>query len=235
MRYGIFLRLVAALVACSTGSSAAGAAEPSDQVIVSLHAALAKGASHARDSLDQKDFKSLAQSAGSLHLLAELMQSRSDDATWQAAAGNIVSAAGDVQAAARGEDAAKCSAALNALDKAIAIASTSTPVGSPRALPKAPAIRSLMGTIDGVQADAKIALIVGNVEAAKKQAFVLAELSRLVSNSRSGDKWSSLAGDFTAATNAAATTTETDPKTVRQLFRGISQQCEICHESSRAR
>ena len=101
MQYGILPRLLAALVICSAASSAARAAEPSDQVIDSLQTALAKGASHARDSLDQKDFKSLAQSAGSLHLLAELMQARSDAPTWQAAAGKIVSATSDIQAAAK--------------------------------------------------------------------------------------------------------------------------------------
>jgi cytochrome c556 len=89
--------------------------------------------------------------------------------------------------------------------------------------------------MDATAADAKIALLTGNVEAAKKQAHVLAELSRLVSNSRNTDKWSSLAGDFSAATMTAATSTETDPKAVRQLFRKISQRCEACHENSRTR
>src|SRR5262245_17350063 len=84
-----------------------------------------------------------------------------------------------------------------------------------------PAIRPLMLTMDAIQADAKIALVTGNVEAAKKQAFVLAELARLVSNSRSTEGWSSLAGDFASAATTAATTTETDPKAVRQLFRGV--------------
>lgn len=214
----------------------ASATEPGDAPAAALQAAIVKSAAHARNLLDQADYKSLAQAAGSAKLLAELMQAKSDDATWQALTGKFVAAAGDVQGAARGEDATKCGAALDALDKLLAgVAMPSEPKGQPQSLPKPPAIRSLMATMDGIQADAKIAVLTGNIEAAKKQAFVLAELAKLVSNSKSGDKWSSLSAEFTKATLAAATTAETDPKAVRQLLRGVSQQCEACHDSSRTR
>jgi cytochrome c556 len=63
----------------------------------------------------------------------------------------------------------------------------------------------------------------------------LAELARLVSNSRTTEQWSSLAGDFVGAATAAATSTETDAKIVRQQFRGVAEKCEACHEKSRAR
>jgi hypothetical protein len=242
MPSGTPLQKLAVLVFCLAIVSAingpaqvAIAAEPDDQVALALHAALAKSISHARNLLDQADFKSLAQSAGSLQLLAELLKARSDDAFWEGDVGKVVAAASDVQAAANGADPARCHAALDRLEKATVVAARLHSIPRPQPLPRAPAIRPLMLTMDGIQADAKIALIAGNVAAAKKQAHVLAELSRLVSNSRNTEKWSSLAADFTTAATAAAQSTATDPQTVRQLLHGVSQRCEACHESSRAR
>ncbi len=230
MKPGISLLLLAAL------PIGVFAAEPSHAVTTALHAALAKNVEHARDWLDQKDFKSLAQSAGGLQLLAELTRAKSDDAAWQAALGKVVEKAGELQAAARdGEDLAKCRSALDALDSAVKGAAGMAPSGKPQSLSRPPAIRPLMLTMDAIQGDAKIALLTGNATAAKKQAHVLAELGRLVSNSRATEGWSSLAGDFTSAATAAATSAETDPKAVRQHFRGIAERCEACHEKSRTR
>src|SRR5947209_5133863 len=99
--------------------------------------------------------------------------------------------------------------------------------------PNQPAVCSLWPRCSrrgATMADGKIAVMTGNVDAAKKQAAVLAELARLVSNSRSTEHWSVLAGDFVTATQAAANTTETNPQSVRQLYRGIAKRCDGCHE-----
>ena len=88
-----------------------------------------------------------------------------------------------------------------------------------------------MLTMDGVYADAKIALIAGDTAAAKNQARVLAELGKLVSNSRSGEPWTKLAGEFSEAALVAADSTETDVQKFRLVLRGISQRCEACHET----
>src|SRR6478672_1211685 len=114
MNYWMHTSFVALLL-CTTMSLAA---EPAESVPAALHAALAKNIQHAREWLDQADYKSLAQSAGGLQLLAEMLKARSDDAAWQAATGKIVSAAGDVQAAARSDDPVRCKAALDSLEKA---------------------------------------------------------------------------------------------------------------------
>jgi hypothetical protein len=92
-----------------------------------------------------------------------------------------------------------------------------------------------MLAMDGVQADAKVALLTGNVVAAKKQAAVLAELSRLVSNSRNTEPWTSLAGDFAKACATAASSPASDAPSVRQHLRGIAERCEACHENVRQR
>jgi len=228
-------RIHALFVAFLLYTTVSLAVEQTESVPAALHAALAKNIQHSREWLDQADYKSLAQSAGGLQLLAEMLKARSDDAAWQAAVGKIVSAAGDVAAAARSEDAGKCKSALDGLEKAASAAAASKPTGKPQSLARVPPIRSLMLTMDATMADGKIAVMTGNVDAAKKQAAALSELARLVSNSRSTDNWSSLAGDFVTATQAAANTTETNPQSVRQLYRGIAERCDGCHEKNRTR
>jgi len=212
------------------GSRSAQAAEANDAVVGSLQVALTKNIGHARNWLDQADYKSLNQSAGGLQLLAALLKARGDDAAWQAALGKVEAAVAEVQAAAKSEDAGNCRSALDSLEKSATAVAAMKPSGQPLSPPRAPAIRPLMLVMDSLYADAKIALLSGNVEGAKKQAFVLAELGGLVSNSRKDERWLSLAGEFTKAASTAAASAETDPQTVRQLLRGISQRCEACHE-----
>src|SRR5262245_26182406 len=231
MRYGIFSLLCVALLFRAEVISA----EPAEAIPAALNAALQKNIAHSREWLDQKDFKSVAQSAGALHLLAELLKARSDDPAWQAATTNLIARANSIQTAARDEDAAKCKSALDSLEKASSANASLKPTGKPQPLERAPAIRPLMLTLDALQGDAKVAVLTGNVEAARRQAFVLAELGKLVSNSRDNDQWSSLAGDFVGAATTAANSTESDSKVVRQQFRAVAERCDACHEKNRTR
>ncbi|HZN34023.1 MAG TPA: hypothetical protein VFB80_09400 [Pirellulaceae bacterium] len=219
-------RVILIVVVCivTPGASAA------DDLAAALGSTLAKNAGHARQWHAEKDFKSVAQTAGGLSLLAQLMQARSDDAAWQSATKNVAAAIGELQAAARGEDATKCAAALDLLDKSIAAAQALSPAGQPQAPPRSPGVRPLMLAMDGIYADAKVALIAGNVAAAKNQARVLAELGKLVSNSKMGEQWTTMAGGFSQAALTAANSSETDPQRFRSVLRGVSQRCDACHE-----
>lgn len=230
MRYGIFLVLVVFVFVQLSLT-----AEPGDPVAAGLNVSLAKNLLHANEYIEQKDAKSLGQTAGNVQLLAELQKSRSDDSQWQEVLGKLIAAASDVQAAAKTEDMGKCKAALGALEQAFAKTTARQPTGKPQAVAKPPAIRSLMLSLDAIFADAKVSLLAGNVDAAKKQAMVVAELGKLVSNQRATAEWSSLAGDFSTAATTAASSPETDPKLVRQHFRGVAERCEACHEKSRTR
>jgi len=232
MRYGIFLQFV---VLTWLSSPLARAAEPNDPVAAALNVSLAKNLLHAREYIDQKDPKSLAQTAGNVQLLAELLKARSDDSLWQEATGKVVAAASGAQAAAKTEDMGKCKAAVDSLEAALAASAQAKPAGKPQSLVKPPAIRPLMLSLDAIFADTKVSLISGNVDAAKKQALVVAELGKLVSNQRTTPEWTSLAGDFCAAATTAANSSENDPKAVRQLIRGVAERCEACHEKSRMR
>ncbi len=231
MRYGIFSLLCVALLF----PAAAVSAESAEAIAAALNAALQKNIAHSREWLDQKDFKSVVQSAGALHLLADLLKARSDDPAWQAATTNLITVANIIQSAARDEDSAKCKSALDSLEKASSALTSLKPTGTLQPLERAPAIRPLMLTLDALQGDAKVAVLTGNVEAARKQAFVLAELGKLVSNSRNTDQWSSLAGDFVSAATTAANSTASDPKVVRQQFRAVAERCDACHEKNRTR
>jgi hypothetical protein len=200
-----------------------------------LKAALGKNVQHAERWLEERDYKSLGQSAGGLKLLAELLKAKSDDAAWQAAMADVATKIGELQAAAPSEDVGQCKAALDALQKSLTIAEKMSPAGKRAMPPKAPALRPLMLTMDAIQADAKVAILTGNVVSAKQQAAVLAELSNFVAGARKDAQWDTLADDFAKACTAAAVSAETDPKAVRQLLRGVAERCDACHENARTR
>jgi len=231
--------LILSLAICVFGSlrsAHAGAAEAGDPVVVALHASLAKNVEHSREWLDAKDFKSVAQSAGGLQTLAGLLKARSDDSAWQGATDKVIAVAKQVQSAAGSGEAAKCGAALDALEKSLAAAAALSPSGKPQTPQIAGGIRPVMLLLDGVYADAKVSLLTGNAANAKKHAYVLSELGRVVSNSQNAnakgrEKWPELSGGFVEACLAAARSPAEDAATVKQLLRGISQRCEACHET----
>jgi len=226
------LGLLNALFFVASPRPARAQAIQQNAVAGALQAALAKNIAHAQEWLDQKDFKSLAQSAGGLRLLAEMLQALSDDAIWQSTTNALIIKTDALVLAARREDSEQCNEALGAMGGAVwTVSHGGFPGGKSTTINHVPAIRALMLTMDALAADAKIALMAGNAEAAKKQAVVLSELGKLVSNSRSGQAWKTMAGDFLQATDAAAITPESDPKAVRQLFRTIAERCEACHET----
>lgn len=230
------LRLICcALALQAVASPNLVAADANEATTDALQAALARNIDHAREWRDQKDFKSVAQSAGGLQLLADLLKARGDGAAWQGALDHVHAAAGAVQTAARDEDAAKCKTAMESLQKAAQTAAAIKPTGKAQSISKTPPIRSLMLTLDALQGDAKVAVLTGDAAAAKKQAYVLAELGKLLSGARNTEQWSSLAGDFVSAATAAATSTDSDPKVVRQSLRVVAEKCEACHEKNRTR
>jgi hypothetical protein len=219
-----FLCLITALVISSrlTADDIASSA--------ALCSAFDRQIAHARGWLAADDFKSLAQSAGGLELLASIQSSQSDDATWRDGSASLIAAAKAVRLAADAEDATAADGALTNLATANAGMRKLVPSGQP--LPPAKAnLRSAMLLMDSVRGEAKIALITGNVENAKNQAYVLSELGRVVSNLRSGDRWASLSEEFTATSLAAARSPAADSAELRPLFKAVSQRCDACHDS----
>jgi hypothetical protein len=204
--------------------------------VSALRASLERNTSHARGWLEAGDFKSLEQSAGGLELLAGVLRAQSADPGWQEAVGRTASAASELRTAAQAGDSGAAADSLKRLAESQPALATLTPSGQPLPPPKAN-LRTLMLLMDGVRGDAKIALIVGDGEKAKNQAYVLSELGRVVSNlrsdsnSRSGERWSQLSDDFTNASLAAARSPATDPAELRPLLRAVSERCDACHET----
>lgn len=230
----LFLLLTTATAAWAVDTKSALDATSALNTTPALQAALTKSAGHASRWLDERDYKSLAQSVGGLVLLTEVLQAKGDDPSWQAALQSLLTTAKELQTAARSESLSQCQSALTAVETAVAEVAKHRPAGKPLDLPQ-PAIRPLMLVLDSVQADGKVALLTGNVAGAKNQAAVLLELSRLLTTARKAEKWSGLAADFQQACQTAAQSTETDAKAIRPLFRGIAERCDACHENSRTR
>jgi cytochrome c556 len=205
------------------------AAEP-DRSLTALHAVFARNISHSSDWLEANDFRSLAESGNKLQLLGEMLRGKSDDQAWQEASRKVLTAVGEVRSAASRNDAAKARAALGGLEQAASALAAVAPTGQPQPPARTPGIRLVMLLMDGVAADAKVALLTNNTQSAKNQAYALSELASLVSNFRSEEQWTSLLDEFSQAARAAATTAETDPKAVRHIFRGMTQRCDTCHE-----
>ncbi|MCI0357808.1 MAG: hypothetical protein L0211_04890 [Planctomycetaceae bacterium] len=234
-RTGAFSGCVMWLVITSHANFAP-AAEPGDPVLSALHLTMSRRIGDARKWLDERDFKSLAQTAGGLRVLGGLLKARSDDESWQTATEAVLAAIGELSAAARAEDAAQCKAALDKLEQTAAAVQARQPTGqAQQALPASGGLRPLMLVMDGIRGDGKIDLLSGNVEDAKKSAYVLSELGRVVSNSVAGrppdpKQWQESSAAFVEASLAAARSTEADAATMRQLLRNVSQRCDACHE-----
>ena len=205
--------------------------EPRERMVSALQTTLVANVEHAGNWLEMKDYKSLVQSAGGLEFLTELMASQSDDATWQQAGAAAIAKTKELQSAAAAGDGAGCRKTLADLDAATRQFAQLTPAGKSAALPRARGIRPLMLLLDSVYADAKVALLSGNADKAKNNAYVLSELARVVSNSRSSDGWQEMSDDLRRASLAAAQNTSNDPKELRQLLRGVSESCQSCHDA----
>ena len=201
MNYGMMIGIVRAPAVIAIGllcwghpcdPGALRAADKDDAVVASLQSALSKNTGHARNWLDQADYKSLNQSAGGLQLLAATTEGSQRR---RGVAGGVRRRSKRPSATCRPPPRARTKPSARRqstrLEKSAAALVNLKPTGKPLSPPRAPAIRPLMLIMDGLYADAKIALLSGNVEAAKKQAIVLAELGGLVSNSRQTDQWTS--------------------------------------------
>jgi hypothetical protein len=227
--------LLAGIVTFGAPVFSGSAAEPSDPVVDGLHVALTKKVAHLQRLLEEKDRRSLAQSATSAELLAQLLKSRGDGQAWQSAASRLVDAAKKVQSAAAASD-QDAAAAIKELDAACAAAKQAMPAGNALPPPQA-ALRPLMSAIDGVYADAKISVMVGKPADAKKGAYVLSELGRLVANlnanNRSPQQWQKLGGLLSETALEAARSPTDDPVEVRVLLRGIAVRCDGCHNAQR--
>jgi hypothetical protein len=236
-------RIAVLIVAAWIGLAFQAFAAESNSVVArttALHASLDRSVIQCRQWVDAKDFKSLAQTADGMKLLAQVLQAKSADESWRQATGAMVAASEEVQAAARDQNLAAATAALEHAADAIAATRKLAAAGgsqpSAKSPPRASNLRQLMMLMDNLRGQAKIALLTGEAADAKRAALVLAELGPLVSNAQgsgkpSSDAWEIMTHDFTQASLAAASSTEEDTTKLKPLFRAMSQACDACHDS----
>src|ERR1041385_4584901 len=99
MQIHLARRWVAAVGACLL-ANVATQADGADTAVEAFCSAITKNVDHAREYVEQKDYKSLVQTTNSINLLAELLKARGDDPEWRAAADKILSTLSVVQKAA---------------------------------------------------------------------------------------------------------------------------------------
>lgn len=232
-----FQACIVAAIVCVGVVISAPAAELADRAAraAALSASLERSVAQCREWLDAKDFKSLAQTADGMKLLAQVLHAKSADEAWQKAAGITVDASEEIQAAARGQNLAAATVAIDRAAGSIAAARKLTAEGQfqsqTEAVPRGGNLRQLMMLMDNLRGQAKIALLTGEATDAKRAALVLAELGPLVSNARPGEAWEIMSHDFTQASLAAASSLEEDTAKLKPLFRAMSQACDDCHDS----
>jgi hypothetical protein len=233
------IRMLAAfgcVLATAAGIVQRGWAEPTPAAgRAAVASSLAHSATQCREWVDAKDYKSLAQTAGGMKLLAQVLQGKSQGDDWQRATAAAISAAEELHAAAQGENAVAAGAALDRAATAIqavqAMAAAASDPGGSEAAPIGGNLRQLMMLMDNLRGQAKIALLTGDASGAKRAALTLAELGPLLHRGKSGEDWEVMAHDFTQAAQAAGSAEEADTKRLKPLFKTMSQACDHCHDS----
>jgi hypothetical protein len=207
-----------------------------DPVASAIQSSLATGVGHAREWLAAGDFKSVSESVGGMQTLANLLRARGDAAAWQEAVGKVDAGVKGLQEAVRSANRDACAAALDNLERAAKSVSSVSVTGSPQPPQRdAGGLRPLMLLMDGIRADAKVAVLTGRQADARNAAYVLSELGRVMTLSRpvsfkDQKKWSDASSGFIDASLRMAQSPAEEGPAIRQLLRDVSQRCDSCHE-----
>jgi hypothetical protein len=210
---------------------------PSDsnaKLAQALNVAVSKNITYAYQWLDEKDFKSLAQTAEGLTVLAQCLSRWTEDDRSQKGVAELEQLGEKLKAAADKEHAALSRLLLykvGTLNKEL----SAIRVRNKPSAPKRPTIplRSFMALLDGTHADAKAALTLGEIDQAKQAANALAELGQALSTFHAEAEWTELAGRLTAEAKKTADSASRDAKEIREQLRAIYQRCETCHDERR--
>lgn len=202
--------------------------------VSALHAAVKTNLDYCRQWLDEKDFKTLRQSAEGITLLADALAAQGDDEEWKKQVAALRSAARDLAAAAEKKSAEQAERRLTALDDSAARLADIAPRGEPAELPSPSApLAAMMALLDGTHADAKRSLTFGEAAAAKQSGLALAELARLLIQYNDDAEWRSFVGDLKGAAADLGAMESDDPAAIRAALRGLSEKCAACHEQRR--
>lgn len=224
----LFCALGWSLATRAADDSAAKKQTPS--AVPALAASLKTNLDYCQQWFDGKDFKTLAQTASGVTIVADALARKSDDAT-AAACKSISTSASALEGAARNKNADLCRTELGNLRQKIAeLKPVAAPAPVPSGKPPAASMRSAMDLLEGTLGDAKTSAATGDLDSARTNAQVLAELAELLSNYKSDARWKGWSEDFARTSRAVAASDSTDPSAVKQLLKEVSLSCERCHK-----
>jgi hypothetical protein len=230
-----FALLLGAILA-TVGNRQKAAEETSNTAgveLAALQAAVKSNLDYCRQWLEEKDFKTLRQSAEGVSLLADVLEGRGDDAAWQESVKMLRRAASELAEAAEAKSSDGALDKLRRLGEAAESLAAARPAGMDHKplKPSAP-LASMMALLDGTHADAKRSLTFGEPATASQSGYTIAELGRLLGEYRDDEDWRALAGELVAAARALGES-PAEPAAVRAALRGVYQRCEACHERKR--
>lgn len=199
--------------------------------LTALHAAVKTNLDYCRQWLDEKDFKTLRQSAEGISLLADALAAQGDDDEWKMLVAALRSAARELASAADNKSAEQAERQIKTLDDSAAKLADIAPRGQPeaQAAPSAP-LAAMMALLDGTHADAKRALTFDESAAVRQGGVILAELGGLLARYRDDEEWRTLAGDLSRAARELGELEDDDPAALRAGLRAVQARCAACHE-----
>lgn len=212
------------------GADEAKRETPGSRSLPALTSSLKTNLDYCQQWLDGQDFKTLAQTAAGVSIVADALARKSDEATAKACQ-EILQSAKALETAARSKNAAASSTELARLrTKVIELKPAASKADAPLAKPTVGSVRSMMDLLEGTLGDAKTGAAVGDLPSAKINAQVLAELGEVMSTYKTDARWKGWNDDFIARSQAVAASESTDPATIKQLLKEVSLSCERCHK-----
>ena len=188
----------------------------------------------ARDWLDQKDYKSAAQTAQCLAALAQLYGYQSDQPAWREQTEALRDACSKLADAARDKDKDACAQAAGQCEKLLAGLGKDPPAGAKRAVKDFKSFGSTktwMLLMDGTYGDAKAARGAKQLE---NWAYALAEQANLSVHLKADPRWREAALQMREAALATAKKAqEDDLNAARGELKKVNQSCEACHKAFR--
>ncbi|HZZ70634.1 MAG TPA: hypothetical protein VFE24_00155 [Pirellulales bacterium] len=196
-----------------------------------LVAAMQSSLAYCRQAARGGDFKSLARGANGMTVLVELLRAENAEDAWQTAAAEAAKTNRAILESARNGDAPAAAAALDRLAGQLPSFAEKNSAAKPASLGKAPGgLHNLMYVLEATLADAKTAVAVDDLAAARQSAVVLSALDRLVSNERTDARWQHWASDYQSAAELAIRSETDNARSFRPLLHAVSQRCEACHD-----
>lgn len=187
---------------------------------------------YAQDWTQRGDHKSLGSSAAALELLADVLARQSEEKSWQTQVSGFRKSAQQLNQVAKKVDFTAAKEILQELARQNR-GWEPPPNWQPQSPDKPSAnLGQMMHLLDGTYADAKLAATLGEAEATRKHARILAELAISLQAYRDREAWRGWSNDLQSIA-AEIAGSEDNAAGLRKQLRRIDQSCRNCHNRQR--